>query len=119
MCAFIWRSASTARRFLFGIPNLGRPDQRESGAGRTPHAIAAGLNGSLGLAMAGGEIENALVASLFGDVLHSAGLSGELAGNLARSRINCFALRLTATHGVAHVDPLVLDRPALPGGFIL
>ena len=39
------------------------------GAGDSPHAIAASLDGSLGLAMAGGTIDNRLLGSLLGKVM--------------------------------------------------
>ena len=41
------------------------------GAGDSPHAIAASLDGSLGLAMAGGTIDNRLLGSLLGKVMDS------------------------------------------------
>ena len=46
------------------------------GTGGTPHAIAAGLDGSLGLAMQNGTIDTALLDKLLGPVLQRANLPG-------------------------------------------
>ncbi len=84
-----------------------------SGAGQSPHEIAASASGHLGLAMAGGDIDNQLVAGLLGNVLRSANLGAELGGNLGRSKVNCLALRVDATHGEATVRALVIDTTRL------
>ncbi len=88
-----------------------------SGAGGTPHAIAAGLNGSLGMAMAGGSVDNRVIAALLGSVLRVAQVPPELLGT-GQSPVRCFAARLDATGGDASVRTLLLEtgRLTLTGG---
>jgi AsmA protein len=78
------------------------------GAGRTPHAIAAGMDGHAGLSMVNGRIENRLIAETIGQALREANLPdfGVRGGN---SEVRCFAARLDAVHGVAQLRALLLD----------
>ena len=70
-----------------------------SGTGDSPHAIAATLDGSLGLAIAGGTIDNRLLGSLLGKVMDSLNAL-DLVGKGGSSDLRCF--------GHAH------GRPARP-----
>ena len=81
-------------------------------AGVSPHAIAAGLDGSLGLAMAGGTIDTALLNNLLGPVLQKANLLGLIAHG-GSSELRCFALRADAHHGVADLRALLLESSLL------
>ncbi|HUN39083.1 MAG TPA: AsmA family protein [Acetobacteraceae bacterium] len=81
-------------------------------AGASPHAIAAGLNGSLGLAMQGGTIDTALLNNLLGSVLEKANVLGMLSHG-GSSELRCFALRADAHHGVADLRTLLLNSALL------
>ncbi len=83
-----------------------------SGAGDTPHAIAASLDGSLGLAVAGGAIDNRLMGSLLGRVAEAVNVLN-LVGKGGTSELRCFAARLDARRGTASVQPLVLGSSLL------
>jgi len=95
-----------------------------SSNGATPHAIAAGLNGRLGLALVGGAVDNRLLAGTLDRVLHDAKLPAAIpgldpgTGGSGHSDVRCFALRLDANHGVANIRALMLDmtRFRLSGG---
>jgi uncharacterized protein involved in outer membrane biogenesis len=82
------------------------------GAGDSPHAIAASLDGSLGLAMAGGTIDNRLLGSLLGKVLDSLNAL-DLVGKGGDSELKCFGLRMEAAHGNATIKPLALSSSLL------
>jgi AsmA protein len=86
-----------------------------SGSGDSPHAIAASLDGSLGLAMAGGTIDNRLLGSLLGKVMDSLNAL-DLVGKGGTSELRCFALRMDAKHGIAAVKPLALSSSLLTMG---
>jgi AsmA protein len=101
---------------------LGRPsgasgslevDANLNGAGHTLHAIAAGLNGTFGLAMVNGEIDNSWLNHLLGPILTSASLPLSLISPgqsvLGSSALRCFAARLTARDGRAAFRALYLD----------
>jgi AsmA protein len=81
-------------------------------AGDTPHAIAAGLDGSLGLAMQNGTIDTQLLNRLLGPVLQKANLLGLLSHGGSNS-LRCFALRADAQRGVADLRALVLNSSML------
>ncbi|MGD0102929.1 MAG: AsmA family protein [Rhodopila sp.] len=83
-----------------------------SGAGDSPHAIAASLDGSLGLAMAGGTIDNRLLGSLLGKVMDSLNAL-DLVGKGGNSDVKCFGLRIDARHGIAAIKPLALSSSLL------
>ena len=87
-------------------------DANLSGAGATPHAIAASLNGSLGLAMASGTIDNRLLGSLLGKVMDSLNALN-LVGKGGTSELRCFALRIDAKNGLAAIKPLALSSSLL------
>ena len=70
------------------------------GAGATPHAIAAGLDGSLGLSMVNGSVDNRVLGSTLGAILREVNLL-DLVGRGGTSQVQCFAMRLDASHGIA------------------
>ena len=88
-------------------------DANLDGAGDSLHAIAAGLNGTLGLAMVNGEIENASLNHVFGPILTSVSVPlslifpGQIIGGSGALR--CFAARLDARGGLARFRALYLD----------
>ncbi len=83
-----------------------------SGVGASPHAIASTLDGSLGLAVAGGTLDNRVMGSLLGRVLEAINLL-DLVGKGGTSELRCFATRVRANHGVATIDPLALSSTLL------
>ena len=97
---------------LFGAPanTAGRldADVQARGAGASVRAIAATLDGFLGLAMVEGEVDNRWLASLLGDALR--GMPVDLGG---RSKVRCLALRLDAAAGQAAVRAMLLDATRL------
>jgi uncharacterized protein involved in outer membrane biogenesis len=88
-------------------------DATLNGAGDSLHVIAAGLNGTLGLAMVNGEIDNSSLNRLLGPILTSASLPLSLInpGQSIRgsSALRCFAARLGARNGLATFRALYLD----------
>ena len=82
------------------------------GTGATPHAIAATLDGSLGLAMANGTVDNRLLGSTLGSILRQVNLL-DLVGRGGTSQIQCFAAHLDASHGIATVRSLVFASSLL------
>jgi AsmA protein len=83
-----------------------------TGTGDSPHAIAASLDGSLGLAMGGGTIDNRLLGSLLGKVMDSLNAL-DLVGKGGTSELRCFALRMNARHGTGAINPLALNSSLL------
>jgi uncharacterized protein involved in outer membrane biogenesis len=82
------------------------------GAGATPHAIASGLDGSLGLAMVDGTVDDRLLGSTLGSILKEVNML-DLVGRGGTSRIECFAARLDASHGVGTLHALLLKSSLL------
>jgi uncharacterized protein involved in outer membrane biogenesis len=82
------------------------------GAGTTPHAIASNLDGSLGLALVNGTVDNRLFGSTLGSVLREVSLL-DLVGRGGTSQVQCFASRLDASHGVGTFRTLVLNSSLL------
>jgi AsmA protein len=80
--------------------------------GDSPHALAASVDGTLGLAMQGGTIDTRLLNNLLGPVFDRAGLITLLAHG-GSSALRCFALRADASHGVADVRTLMLNSAVL------
>ena len=80
------------------------------GAGNSLQQIAAGLNGSLGLAMVNGEFDNRVLNDMLGPILTVAAIPRELLSrNGGRTPLRCFAARLDASGGIATVKALYLD----------
>ena len=82
------------------------------GAGDTPHAIAGTLDGSLGLAMVDGTMDNRLLGSMLGFILRESNLL-DLVGRGGTSKVQCFATRLDASHGIGTFRALVLHSTLL------
>jgi AsmA protein len=106
-----------AVELMLGLPSNAsgalEVDANLSGAGDSLHAIAAGLDGTLGLALVNGVIDNAALNNLLGPVLTSASLPlslinpGRIIGGTTALR--CFAARLDARGGAATFRALYLD----------
>ncbi|HWA81164.1 MAG TPA: AsmA family protein [Acetobacteraceae bacterium] len=88
-----------------------------SGAGSTPHAIASRLDGSLGVAMAGGSVNNDVIRSLLGSVLRAAEVPPALLGP-GQSEVRCFAARFDSTNGFVDLRAFLLEtgRLIITGG---
>jgi AsmA family len=82
------------------------------GAGATPHAIASSFDGSLGLAMVNGAVDNRLLGSTLGTILRDASLL-DLVGRGGNSQIECFAARVDASHGIGSLRTLLLRSSLL------
>ena len=115
-----------ALALMFGLPSDAsgslEVDATLNGAGNSLHVIAAGLNGTLGLAMVNGQIDNASLNHLLGPILTSASLPLSLIspGQNIRgsSALRCFAARLHARDGLTTFRALYLDsaRVKISGG---
>lgn len=89
-----------------------------AGSGNSAHAVASSLGGTVGLAMAGGSFDSRILGPSLNNTLHLAG--GQFTGNLTPLR--CLAVRLDIAHGLAKVEPLVIDSPGFDvagGGTVL
>ncbi len=80
------------------------------GAGADVRTMLAGLEGHAGLALSEGEIENEVLASLFGAALRGASVPFDPAG---RSRVRCLVVRTSFGQGQAAVQTLTLDTSRL------
>lgn len=78
-------------------------------AGDNPHAIAAGLNGHLGLAMMNGTVDNRLLGYSLDKFMHNAHLPAPIGANGGHSDVRCFAMRADATRGAVALRAFVLD----------
>src|SRR5208283_4513286 len=108
-----WRALA----LMLGLPSSAsgslEVDANFNSAGDSLHVIAAGLNGTLGLAMVNGELDNSSLNHLLGPILTSASLPLLLIspGQSVRgsSALRCFAARLDARNGLATFRALYLD----------
>ncbi len=82
------------------------------GAGTSPHAIAATLDGNIGLALANGTVDANLLQKLLGPALAKANLLTLLAHG-GTSKVECFAFRMDAKHGIGQVKTLALSSSML------
>jgi uncharacterized protein involved in outer membrane biogenesis len=82
------------------------------GNGTTPRSIVSGLNGRLGMVMAGGTVSNWLLANTAGWVLREADMPG-LATEIGTSDLHCFGLRMDFNHGAGELHTLLLDSSPL------
>ena len=89
-------------------------DAQLSGVGQSGPAIAASLDGHVGLAMVNGQVEDSLVQGLIGQALDSAGVQSFGGGS---SQVRCFAMRIDFSHGQGVFRALSADtsRLALDG----
>ncbi len=83
-------------------------DVQLKGAGGSVRAIAASLDGHMGLALVDGELDNAWMAGLLGTALR--GLPVEMGG---QSAVRCLALRFDAAGGQAAARAMLLDTARL------
>ena len=97
-----------------GATGIMQVDAQLSGVGQTAQAIQATLDGHLGLAMVGGQVEDSLIEGLVGAALNTAGVQS-LGGGA--SQVRCFAMRVDFAHGQGTVRALAADtsRLALDG----
>ncbi len=78
-----------------------------TGEGDSPRAIAGSLNGSLGAAVEGGQVDAQMVNSFLGP-LRPLRMEGP-----EMTDLRCFAVRADAKSGVVAIDPLALNTAAL------
>lgn len=78
-----------------------------TGAGDSPHAIAASLNGWVGVAIEGGQLDTKMMNAWLDQVqpLHFSGPD--------TTPLRCFALRADLKSGIATIEPVALDTPVL------
>jgi AsmA protein len=76
-------------------------------------AMAANLNGQLGLASVNDVVDGTVLDHLFGTVLSSLGLPGNLVGAQGSVTVRCAGLRIDATNGVGTIRTLTLDSSRL------
>ena len=85
-----------------------------TGSGATTQALAASVNGSLGIAAVNGVIDGRALAALIRPAIQAARvIPPELLDAAGQIPLRCLALRLDATNGVGAVNALVLDTSAL------
>lgn len=80
-----------------------------AGQGQTPHAIAASLNGQLGVSLVNGEVDGAVIDHLFGDALSAAGLPRSMLSAQGPVLVRCFAVLVDANNGVGTLRAFTLD----------
>jgi AsmA protein len=85
-------------------------DVQLSGAGQTPQALAATLDGHAGLSMVNGQVDGALFEPLLAGTLGAAGLPVPDVGPTA---VRCLAVRADVSHGVASMQALSVDTAKL------
>ncbi len=76
-------------------------------------AMAAGLNGQLGLAMVNGEVDGSVMDILFGHVLATVGMPSSVVGGQGPVAVRCAAVRMDATNGIGTIKALTLDTSRL------
>jgi uncharacterized protein involved in outer membrane biogenesis len=85
-----------------------------TGSGATTQALAASVNGSIGIAAVNGVIDGRALSALIRPAIHAARvIPPELLNAAGQIPLRCLALRLDATNGVGAVNALVLDTSAL------
>jgi len=82
------------------------------GAGDSPHAIAATLDGAIGVAVVKGQIDSQVLGGLMSGILQQTQIAN-LANKAGMSALTCFALRLDARSGEGTVSALMLDTSTL------
>jgi uncharacterized protein involved in outer membrane biogenesis len=83
-----------------------------NGRGATPRAIAASLDGSIGVAVADGEIDTQLLRNLTSWLFARTELA-KFAPKAGLGKLNCFAVRLDTTNGIGTFRALLLDTNTL------
>jgi AsmA protein len=106
----------------FGLPDTAQGTVQAqlsaTGTGDGLRAIAASLDGQLGLALVNGVVDGSVMDELFGTVLRTVGLPERLVGAQGPVAVRCMALRVDATNGLGAIRALTLDssRLLLQGG---
>jgi uncharacterized protein involved in outer membrane biogenesis len=83
-----------------------------SGRGTTPRAIAASLDGGIGVAVADGEIDTQLLRNLTSWLFARTELA-KFAPKAGLGKLNCFAARLDTANGIGTFRALLLDTDTL------
>ena len=81
-------------------------------AGRTPHAMAATLEGQAGIGLTGASLTNAALAAIMERLVHATGLALP-AGEGGRTALRCLVVRASAAGGVARLHAATLDTDRL------
>lgn len=101
----------------FRLPNMAEGTVQArlwaNGAGDNLPAIAASLDGQLGLAMVNGVVDGAVVDRLFGNILQTVSLPRSLAGAQGPVAVRCMGLRIDALNGMGTVRAMTLDTSRL------
>jgi AsmA protein len=84
-----------------------------TGAGTTPRAIAASLNGMVGVAMAGGTIDTAVLGGSVGRISKDLAVLELLGRSRGVADIRCIAVRFDARDGIARARTLLLSSSLL------
>ena len=94
-----------------GITGTAAIDADLHGTGDTPRALAAGLGGRLGVAMADADLDNRLLGSSLNVILNGTQLPTQLLGldRPGRTRIRCLALRADTDDGIVTVSTALID----------
>jgi uncharacterized protein involved in outer membrane biogenesis len=106
----------------FGLPGTAQGTVQAqisaTGSGDSLHAIAASLDGQLGLAMVNGVVDGSVLNQLLGSVVRTVGLPAALVGEQGPVAVRCAALRVDASNGIGTIRALTLDssRLVLQGG---
>jgi AsmA protein len=79
------------------------------GAGDTPRAIAASLDGSVGVAMAGGSLDIRALSGALGKIGRELPVLDLLGRGGGMAELRCLALRFDATDGIARSRALVFN----------
>ena len=85
------------------------------GAGASPHAIAATLGGTASISMSGGQINTELLQKLAGPALARVNPAALLVHG-GSTEVKCLAVRMTAEHGQARLDPIALNSGLISVG---
>ncbi|MBB5372870.1 AsmA family protein [Acidocella aromatica] len=101
----------------FGLPDTAQGTAqlqlKAASTGDDVQTIAAGLNGSLGVAAVNGIVDGGVLSSLLSDVLKTAGLTEPQLISPGPVPVRCAALRLDAANGTGTLSALALDTPRL------
>ncbi len=101
----------------FGLDNTAQGTMQArlnlSGAGNSPHDLAASLNGQIGLATVNGLIDGTVLDQVFGAALGAVGLPAKLVGAQGPVAVRCFGLRIDSTAGTGTIRALALDSSRL------
>ncbi|MDR3505224.1 MAG: AsmA family protein [Acidocella sp.] len=101
----------------FGLPDTAQGTAqlqlKAASTGDDVQTIAAGLNGSLGVAAVNGIVDGGVLDNLLGDVLKTAGLTEPQLTAPGPAPLRCAALRLDATNGTGTLSTLALDTSRL------